>query len=92
MTELMGEALELLLTERVDDRYRAIDTASVAELARLMNEADAEVPKAVAALDSAGLDVKVAVMMIGNGSTVDDATQLMAVHAGRLREALEASP
>jgi N-acetylmuramic acid 6-phosphate etherase len=49
-------------------------------------------PEAEAALDSAGLDVKVAVMMIGNGSTMDDATQLLAVHAGRLREALEASP
>ncbi|HEX6685628.1 MAG TPA: N-acetylmuramic acid 6-phosphate etherase, partial [Candidatus Limnocylindrales bacterium] len=43
----MTEAMELLLTEQVDDRYRAIDTASVAELARLMNEADAGVPRAV---------------------------------------------
>jgi N-acetylmuramic acid 6-phosphate etherase len=43
----MSEALERLLTERVDDRYAAIDSASVAELAGLMNEADHEVPVAV---------------------------------------------
>ena len=39
--------LEQLLTEQVDDRYAAIDTAPVAELARLMNEADSSVPAAV---------------------------------------------
>lgn len=43
----MTEALEQLLTEQVDDRYATIDTASVAELARLMNEADSTVPAAV---------------------------------------------
>jgi N-acetylmuramic acid 6-phosphate etherase len=43
----MTEALDQLLTERVDDRYAAIDTAPVAELARLMNDADASVPGAV---------------------------------------------
>ncbi len=43
----MTEALEQLLTEQVDDRYAAIDTASVAELAWLMNEADSHVPAAV---------------------------------------------
>ena len=47
-------------------------------------------PEAEVALDSAGLDVKVAVMMIGNSSTVDGAARLLAAHAGRLREALEA--
>jgi len=41
----MGE----MLTERVDPRYRDIDVASVAELAMLMNEADAGVPVAVRA-------------------------------------------
>lgn len=45
----MTEAMERLLTEQVDDRYAAIDTASVAELAGLMNEADATVPAAVRA-------------------------------------------
>jgi N-acetylmuramic acid 6-phosphate etherase len=44
---VMTEALQQLLTEQVDDRYAAIDTASVAELARLMNEADTMVPAAV---------------------------------------------
>jgi N-acetylmuramic acid 6-phosphate etherase len=43
----MSEALELLLTEQVDDRFSALDSASVAEVARLLNEADAEVPAAV---------------------------------------------
>ncbi|GAA5179969.1 N-acetylmuramic acid 6-phosphate etherase [Rugosimonospora acidiphila] len=43
----MSEALDQLLTEQVDDRYAKIDGASVAELARLMNEADHEVPAAV---------------------------------------------
>jgi N-acetylmuramic acid 6-phosphate etherase len=43
----MTEALDRLLTEQVDDRYAMIDGASVAELARLMNEADHEVPAAV---------------------------------------------
>ncbi len=41
------EALESLLTEQVDERYWRVDTASVADLAVLMNEADAEVPVAV---------------------------------------------
>jgi N-acetylmuramic acid 6-phosphate etherase len=45
----MTEALDRLLTEQVDERYAGIDTASVAELARLMNEADATVPGAVRA-------------------------------------------
>jgi N-acetylmuramic acid 6-phosphate etherase len=40
-------ALDGLLTERVDERYASIDTASVAELALLMNEADGSVPAAV---------------------------------------------
>ena len=44
MTELDG-----LETERVDPRYASIDRASVAELATLMNEADASVPAAVRA-------------------------------------------
>jgi N-acetylmuramic acid 6-phosphate etherase len=42
-----GEALGGLVTEQADPRYARIDTASVAELATLMNEADAEVPAAV---------------------------------------------
>jgi hypothetical protein len=29
-------------------------------------------------------------MMVGNGSTVDNATQLLATHDGRLRKAIEA--
>lgn len=50
MTELAnGEGLGGLVTERVDPRFAAIDTASVGELAALMNEADAEVPAAVRA-------------------------------------------
>ncbi|OZM75920.1 N-acetylmuramic acid 6-phosphate etherase [Pseudonocardia sp. MH-G8] len=50
MTELAnGEGLGGLVTERADPRYATIDTASVAELAALMNEADAEVPAAVRA-------------------------------------------
>jgi N-acetylmuramic acid 6-phosphate etherase len=44
VTELSG-----LETERVDPRYADIDRASVAELASLMNEADATVPAAVRA-------------------------------------------
>lgn len=48
-------------------------------------------PQAEAALDAAGLDVKVAVMMLGSDTTVEDATALLAEHAGRLREALEAA-
>lgn len=44
----LGE-LQELLTEQVDPRYREIDAASVDELARLMNEADATVPAAVGA-------------------------------------------
>jgi N-acetylmuramic acid 6-phosphate etherase len=50
VTELAnGEDLGGLVTEQVDPRYARIDTASVAELAALMNEADAEVPAAVRA-------------------------------------------
>ncbi|MHA6630967.1 N-acetylmuramic acid 6-phosphate etherase [Pseudonocardia sichuanensis] len=50
MTELAnGEGLGGLVTERADPRFATIDTASVAELAALMNEADAEVPAAVRA-------------------------------------------
>lgn len=45
----MTEAIDQLLTEQVDDRYAAIDTASVAELAGLMNDADGTVPGAVRA-------------------------------------------
>jgi N-acetylmuramic acid 6-phosphate etherase len=41
--------LDGLETERVDPRYASIDRASVAELATLMNEADATVPAAVRA-------------------------------------------
>jgi N-acetylmuramic acid 6-phosphate etherase len=44
VTELSG-----LETERADPRYADIDRASVAELATLMNEADATVPAAVRA-------------------------------------------
>jgi N-acetylmuramic acid 6-phosphate etherase len=40
-------ALDRLVTEQVDERYGSIDTASVAELAALMNDADATVPGAV---------------------------------------------
>lgn len=43
------EGLDELQTERVDPRYAHIDQASVAELAMLMNEADAGVPLAVRA-------------------------------------------
>jgi N-acetylmuramic acid 6-phosphate etherase len=43
----MSEALELLLTEQVDERFSAVDSASVAEIAALMSDADAEVPAAV---------------------------------------------
>lgn len=45
----MTDLLDALLTEQVDDRYAGLDTASVAELAVLMNEADATVPAAVRA-------------------------------------------
>lgn len=41
--------LEELMTEYADERYANIDTASVAELTHLMNEADAGVPGAVRA-------------------------------------------
>jgi N-acetylmuramic acid 6-phosphate etherase len=44
-----AEALDALLTEQADPRYAQLDEASVAELARLMNEADASVPAAIAA-------------------------------------------
>jgi N-acetylmuramic acid 6-phosphate etherase len=43
------EALDTLVTEQVDPRYAELDRASVAELAALMNEADASVPIAIAA-------------------------------------------
>lgn len=43
------DGLAELETERVDPRYSGIDRASVAELASLMNEADAAVPAAVRA-------------------------------------------
>ena len=43
----MSEALEELLTEQVDDRFSDLDSASVADIATLMNDADAEVPAAV---------------------------------------------
>jgi N-acetylmuramic acid 6-phosphate etherase len=45
----MTDQLEGLLTEQVDDRYDDLDTASVARLADLMNQADAGVPDAVRA-------------------------------------------
>lgn len=45
MTDRLGD----LLTEQVDDRYAGLDTASVAELAVIMNDADASVPAAVRA-------------------------------------------
>lgn len=45
MTDRLGD----LLTEQVDDRYAGLDTASVAELAVIMNDADASVPGAVRA-------------------------------------------
>jgi N-acetylmuramic acid 6-phosphate etherase len=41
------DPLAALATEGVDPRFAAIDSASVAELAELMNAADAEVPAAV---------------------------------------------
>jgi N-acetylmuramic acid 6-phosphate etherase len=47
-------------------------------------------PEAEAALEASSLDIKAAVMMVGNGSTVDNATQLLATHDGRLRNAVEA--
>src|SRR5262249_25581606 len=43
------EALDALMTEQADPRYADLDQASVDELARLMNEADASVPAAIAA-------------------------------------------
>lgn len=46
MTEI---DLGALPTEQADPRYAAIDLASVGELVTLMNEADAEVPRAVRA-------------------------------------------
>ena len=45
MTDRLGD----LLTEQVDDRYAGLDTASVAQLAAVMNDADATVPAAVRA-------------------------------------------
>ncbi len=43
----MSDGLADLATEQSDPRYRDIDKLSVAEIARLMNAADAEVPAAV---------------------------------------------
>jgi N-acetylmuramic acid 6-phosphate etherase len=45
----MMDRLGDLLTEQVDDRYAGLDTASVAQLAAVMNDADAAVPSAVRA-------------------------------------------
>jgi len=45
----LTDLLDHLLTEQVDDRYADLDTASVAQLAAVMNEADATVPQAVRA-------------------------------------------
>jgi N-acetylmuramic acid 6-phosphate etherase len=45
VTEPLGQ----LLTEQIDERYAQVDTASVEQLALLMNEADAAVPVAVRA-------------------------------------------
>jgi N-acetylmuramic acid 6-phosphate etherase len=45
MTDRLGD----LLTEQVDDRYAGLDNASVAQLAVVMNDADASVPGAVRA-------------------------------------------
>jgi N-acetylmuramic acid 6-phosphate etherase len=45
--ERAATALDEMLTEQIDDRYAAIDTASVAELAMMMNDADGGVPAAV---------------------------------------------
>lgn len=39
--------LDGLLTEQIDDKYSQLDTASVGQLAMLMNDADATVPTAV---------------------------------------------
>ncbi|MFN8520173.1 MAG: N-acetylmuramic acid 6-phosphate etherase [Chloroflexota bacterium] len=44
-----GEALDALVTERVDPRYATLDEASVVELAALMNDADQSVPAAIGA-------------------------------------------
>lgn len=46
MTDRLGD----LLTEQVDERYAGLDTASVAQLAAVMNDADATVPNAVRAV------------------------------------------
>jgi len=43
------EPLGDLLTEQIDERYAQVDTASVEQLALLMNEADTSVPAAVRA-------------------------------------------
>ncbi len=43
------DELASLLTESVDPRYARLDTLGVADIARLMNEADGTVPEAVAA-------------------------------------------
>jgi N-acetylmuramic acid 6-phosphate etherase len=48
-TGIDGDATGRLTTEAVDPRYADIDRLPIAELARLMNEADATVPGAVAA-------------------------------------------
>jgi len=98
----MNEALGRLPTERVDDRYTAIDTASVIDLATLMNEADMTVPAAVRAalpqivdavdavidgLARGGLDVKTAIVTIGTSCDVADARRRLSAAGGRLRKA-----
>jgi len=61
-------ALDPLLTEQVDERYGSIDTASVAELAALMNDADATVPGAVrGALDQVVPAIEAIVDRLGAG-------------------------
>jgi N-acetylmuramic acid 6-phosphate etherase len=45
----VNEALDALLTEQSDPRYAHLDEAGVAELAMLMNAADASVPVAIGA-------------------------------------------
>ncbi|MFR9779607.1 N-acetylmuramic acid 6-phosphate etherase, partial [Micromonospora sp. MS34] len=45
----MNDRLGDLLTEQVDDRYAGLDTASVAQLAVVMNDADVTVPGTVRA-------------------------------------------
>ncbi len=49
ITNSLNGGLDALATESVDPRYAEIDRLSVADVATLMNEADAEVPVAVRA-------------------------------------------